>query len=112
MLVLFAAAITAMFSIDLPRVGNRGEFYILMLCSTLGMMLMASSADIVMLYLSIETTSIPLYVLAGFLIRDDKSTESGFKYLLFGALTSAIMLYGFSLLYGFTGTQIFMFFRR
>jgi NADH-quinone oxidoreductase subunit N len=57
-----------------------------------------------MLYLAIETTSIPLYILAGFMIQDDKSTESGFKYLLFGAMTSAIMLYGFSLLYGFTGT--------
>jgi len=104
MLFLFAAAMTAMFSMDLPRLGNRGEFYVLMLASTLGMMLMASSADLIMLYLAIETTSIPLYVLAGFLTQDDKSTESGFKYLLFGAMTSAIMLYGFSLLYGFAGT--------
>jgi NADH-quinone oxidoreductase subunit N len=109
MLVLFAAAITAIFSIDSPRIGARGEFYLLMLASTLGMMLMASSADLVMLYLAIETTSIPLYVLAGFLIQDDKSTESGFKYLLFGAMTSAVMLYGFSLLYGFTGyTNIYV----
>ena len=103
MLFLFAAALTSIFSIDLPRIGNRGEYYLLMLASTMGMMFMAMSMDIVMLYLAIETTSIPLYVLAGFLIRDDKSTESGFKYLLFGAMTSAIMLYGFSLLYGFTG---------
>ncbi len=57
-----------------------------------------------MLYLAIETTSIPLYILAGFLTGDDKSTESGFKYLLFGALTSAVLLYGFSLIYGFAGT--------
>jgi NADH-quinone oxidoreductase subunit N len=64
---------------------------------------MASSADIIMLYLAIETTSIPMYILAGFITRDDKSTESGFKYLLFGAAASTIMLYGFSLLYGFTG---------
>jgi NADH-quinone oxidoreductase subunit N len=70
----------------------------------MGMCLMASSADLVMLYLAIETTSIPLYVLAGFLVDDKASTEAGFKYLLFGALTSAIMLYGFSLLFGFTGT--------
>ena len=104
MLFLFAAAMTALFSMDLPRLGNRGEFYLLMLSSTLGMMLMAASADLIMLYLAIETTSIPLYILAGFLIRDDKSTESGFKYLLFGAMTSAVMLYGFTLLYGFTGT--------
>ncbi len=68
------------------------------------MNLMAASADLVMLYLAIETTSIPLYVLSGFMLADEKSTEAGFKYLLFGALTSTIMLYGFSLLFGFTGT--------
>jgi NADH-quinone oxidoreductase subunit N len=68
------------------------------------MNLMASSADLVMLYLAIETTSIPLYVLSGFMLADAKSTEAGFKYLLFGALTSTVMLYGFSLLFGFTGT--------
>jgi NADH-quinone oxidoreductase subunit N len=68
------------------------------------MNLMATSADLVMLYLAIETTSIPLYVLAGFMLGDAKSTEAGFKYLLFGALTSTIMLYGFSLVFGFTGT--------
>ncbi len=101
---LFAAAATSLLSMDLAQVGKRGEYYLLLLASTLGMMLMGSAADLVMLYLAIETTSIPLYVLAGFLTRDDKSTEAGFKYLLFGAMTSAVMLYGFSLLYGFTGS--------
>jgi NADH-quinone oxidoreductase subunit N len=86
------------------KINRRGEAYVLLLASLLGMNLMATSANLVMLYLAIETTSIPLYVLAGFLRSDEKSTESGFKYLLFGALTSAVMLYGFSLLYGFTGT--------
>jgi NADH-quinone oxidoreductase subunit N len=104
MLFLFGAAITALFAIDQEQLGKRGDFYLLLLASTIGMSLMASAGDLVMLYLSIETTSIPLYVLAGFMTRDPKSTESGFKYLLFGAMTSAIMLYGFSLLYGFTGT--------
>ncbi|MFZ2095678.1 MAG: NADH-quinone oxidoreductase subunit N [Anaerolineales bacterium] len=103
LLFMFAAAITALFAMDMEGVGRKGEFYVLMLISTLGMSLMASAADIIMLYLAIETTSIPLYILAGFMTRDDKSTESGFKYLLFGAATSTIMLYGFSLLYGFTG---------
>lgn len=103
MLFLFAAAITCLFSIDVDRLGSRGEFYILLLSSTIGMCFMASAGDLVMLYLAIETTSIPLYVMAGFMTRDPKSTESGFKYLLFGALTSTIMLYGFSLLYGFSG---------
>ena len=86
------------------RIGERGEFYLLLLAATLGMSLMASSADLIMLYVAIETTSIPLYILAGFLVLDKKSTESGFKYFLFGAMTSTIMLYGFSLLFGFTGT--------
>ena len=80
------------------------SFILLLIVSTLGMRLMASSADLIMLYLAIETTSIPLYVLAGFVYDDQKSVEAGIKYLLFGAMTSAVMLYGFSLLYGFTGT--------
>lgn len=102
-LFVFGAAITALFAMDMPGLGRRGEFYILMMASTFGMMLMASAADMVMLFLAIETTTIPLYILAGFFYRDDKSTESGFKYLLFGAMTSAITMYGFSLLYGFSG---------
>jgi NADH-quinone oxidoreductase subunit N len=104
MLFLLGAAVTALLLMDHDQVGRRGEAYLLLLASTLGMCLMASAADLVMLYLAIETTSIPLYVLAGFMLADDASTEAGFKYLLYGALTSAIMLYGFSLLYGFAGT--------
>jgi len=104
MLFLVGGAATALFLMDMEKVNRRGEAYVLLLASLLGMNLMAASANLIMLYLAIETTSIPLYVLAGFLRSDDKSTEAGFKYLLFGALTSAIMLYGFSLLYGFTGT--------
>lgn len=104
LLFLFSAAITCLFVMDFDRLGGRGEFYLLLLVSTLGMNFMASAADLIILFLAIETTSIPLYLLAGFITRDDKSTEAGFKYLLFGALTSAVMLYGFSLLYGFAGT--------
>jgi NADH-quinone oxidoreductase subunit N len=88
---------------DADQINRRAESYLLLVAATLGMCLMASAADLIMLYLAIETTSIPLYVLAGFLKDDDKSTESGFKYLLFGALTSTVLLYGFSLIYGFTG---------
>ena len=104
MLFIFGAGITSLFAMDFKELGSRGEFYLLLITATIGMTFMASAADLVMLYLAIESTSIPLYILAGFFIRDDKSTESGFKYLLFGAMTSAIMLYGFSLLYGFSGT--------
>jgi len=104
MMFIFGAAVTALFMMDHEVLGKRGESFILLLAATLGMNLMAASADLVMLYLAIETTSIPLYVLAGFMLADKQSNEAGFKYLLFGAMTSAIMLYGFSLLFGFSGT--------
>src|SRR6266542_2167604 len=104
MLFMFAGAATALLLMDNEKIGHRGEAYLLLLSSLLGMDLMAASADLVMLYLAIETTSIPLYVLSGFMLADEKSTEAGFKYLLFGAMTSTVMLYGFSLLFGFAGT--------
>lgn len=101
---LLGASLTALFSLGQSDLHEHGEYYGLMLVSTLGMSLMASATDLILLYLAIETTAIPLYVLAGFRFRDDKSVEAGIKYLLFGAMTSAVMLYGFSLLYGFSGT--------
>jgi NADH-quinone oxidoreductase subunit N len=104
LLFMFAGAATALLLMDNEKVGHRGEGYLLLLASLLGMNLMAASADLVMLYLAIETTSIPLYILSGFMLADERSTEAGFKYLLFGAMSSAIMLYGFSLLFGFAGT--------
>jgi NADH-quinone oxidoreductase subunit N len=103
LIFLSGAALTALFAADSPTLGKRGEFYALLLLSTLGMSLMSAAYDLMMIYLAIETTSIPLYVLAGFLREDQKSPEAGIKYLLFGAMTSAVMLFGFSLLYGFTG---------
>ena len=104
MLFMFAAAVTSLLLMDNEKAGRRGESYLLLLASLLGMNLMAASSDLIMLYLSIETTSIPLYILSGFIVGDDKSTEAGFKYLVFGVLTSTIMLYGFSLVFGFSGT--------
>lgn len=103
LIFLAGAAVTALFAMD-SLVLQKGEFYFLVLASTLGMSLLAASADLIMVFLALETTSIPLYVLAGFMKRDAKSTESGFKYLLFGALTTSVLLYGLSLLYGFAGT--------
>lgn len=104
LLFLVGAALTALFIMDQEPEGRQGEFYALMLVATLGMNFMASAADLIMLYLAIETTSLPLYILAGFSTRDARSTEAGIKYFLFGALTAAVMLYGFSLLFGFAGT--------
>lgn len=101
---LFGAAITALFAMDFHTISKRGEFYILMLASTIGMMLLAAAADLIMVYVAFETISIPMYILAGFFTREEKSTEAGFKYFLFGAMASAIMVYGLSLLYGYSGT--------
>ncbi|OGO41430.1 MAG: NADH-quinone oxidoreductase subunit N, partial [Chloroflexi bacterium RBG_16_58_8] len=84
----------------------QGEYYALILLATLGMMLMAATADLISLYISLELTSISLYVLVGFL-KDRKSTEASLKYLLLGAIASAVLLYGMALVFGFTGqTQL------
>jgi len=84
----------------------QGEYYALVLLSTLGMMLMAATADLISIYISLELTSISLYALVGFL-KDKKSTEASLKYLLLGAIASAVLLYGMALIFGFTGkTQL------
>ncbi len=80
----------------------QGEYYALVLLSTLGMMLMAGAANLISLYISLELTSISLYALVGFL-KDGKSTEASLKYLLLGAISSAVLLYGMALIFGFTG---------
>ena len=87
LIFLFGATITALFAVDNEGLCQKGEFYMLMLASTLGMSLMASAADLITLFLAIETTSIPLYVLAGFVLRASHSVKAGIEYVLFGALT-------------------------
>lgn len=82
----------------------RGEYYALVLLSTLGAMFMGSSADLLMVFLGLETLSIPLYILATFFRRSSSSQEAGLKYFLLGAFSSALFLYGIALLYGATGT--------
>ncbi len=103
LLFLLGAAITVLVSMEHARTVT-GEYLALVLIATLGMSLMASSANLIMLYLAIETTSLPLYLLAGYYVENQKSVESGIKYMLYGAVTSAVMLYGFSLLFGLSGT--------
>ena len=83
---------------------NFGEYYALALFATLGMMLMASAADIIVLYLGLELMALSTYVLAGFIRYDMRSNEAAIKYLLLGAFASAILLYGTSMIYGLTGT--------
>jgi len=85
------------------RTPFRGEFYALTLLAGLSLMLLSSATNLVMIYLSLEFLSITSYILTAFLRQDDRSTEAAMKYLLYGAVASGTMLYGFSLLYGVTG---------
>ncbi|MFC1925570.1 NADH-quinone oxidoreductase subunit N [Chloroflexota bacterium] len=80
----------------------QGEYYALLLLSVMGMMFMASSRDLIAIYISLETTSISLYALTAFL-RNRKSSEAGLKYLILGAIASCILLFGMALTFGVTG---------
>jgi NADH-quinone oxidoreductase subunit N len=84
----------------------QGEYYALILLSTLGMMLMAAATDLIALYVALELASISLYILVGFL-KTKQSTESALKYMLLGAISSGVLLYGMAFVFGVTGqTQL------
>jgi NADH-quinone oxidoreductase subunit N len=83
-----------------------GEYYFLLLSSILGMTIMASSRDLISIFVALETLSIPAYMLATWRKRDDKSNEGGLKYYLMGVFATAIMLYGMSLIFGVTGSTV------
>ena len=86
---------------------NKVEYPILILSSVLGMLVMISSNELITFYIGLELQSLSLYVLASFNRDDAKSTESGLKYFILSALSSGLLLYGCSLIYGFTGTTNF-----
>lgn len=85
----------------------RAEFPLLVMFAALGMGMMVSAADMLTLYIGLELNSLAAYVMAAFLRTDDRSAESGLKYFVLGSLASGILLFGMSLLYGFTGTTGF-----
>lgn len=98
-------AIGSSFGITTNKIVNhRGEFYGLILLSTLGMMFLASSNELLSLYIGLELTTIPLFVLAAFFKDNKLSVEAGIKYFIIGAFSSALLLYGISFLYGMSGT--------
>jgi NADH-quinone oxidoreductase subunit N len=81
-----------------------GEYHFLVLCATLGMMVMAGAVDLIAGFVGLETMAASFYILAGFIKPNPRSNEAGLKYFLLGAFSLAILLYGMSLLYGVTGT--------
>lgn len=105
---LLAAMLSIIASIDFVelRLKNKGEFYALVLLATVGMMFLAGAGELITLYVSLELATIPLYVLAAFMKKDQMSTEAGIKYVIIGGASSAILLFGFSILYGLTGTTM------
>jgi NADH-quinone oxidoreductase subunit N len=103
-LVIAAFIILSSYSYVEKYVRAEGEFYTLLLFSVTGMMFLASTSELLTIYISLELTSFPLYVMAGLLRTSERSAEAAVKYVLLGAMSSAILLYGFALLYGLTGT--------
>ena len=108
LLFLVIAGLVILASVDYVSKFKRfqGEYYALVLLAALGMMLMAATTDLISIYIALELASISLYALVGFL-KDPKSTEASLKYLLLGAVASAVLLFGMAFVFGFTGaTQL------
>ncbi|MCB1472650.1 MAG: NADH-quinone oxidoreductase subunit NuoN [Rhodobiaceae bacterium] len=105
-LILIGSGVALIMSIDWMRSANmdRFEYPVLIVLATLGMLIMASAGDLIALYLGLELQSLSLYVLASIQRDSTRSTEAGLKYFALGALSSGMLLYGSSLIYGFTGT--------
>ncbi len=105
LIYLASAAVLVVTPRFFERVGAyRGEYPVLMLFNAVGMGMMVSATDLMTLYIGLEMSSLASYVLASFLREDDRSAEAGLKYFVLGALASGIILYGVSLVYGFTGS--------
>jgi NADH-quinone oxidoreductase subunit N len=103
---LIAAAITVLLSVKYLEVegASPGEYYFLVLCATLGMMVMAGGIDLITTFIGLETMAVSFYILAGFIKPSQRSNEAAVKYFLLGAFSLGILLYGMSLMYGLSGT--------
>jgi NADH-quinone oxidoreductase subunit N len=103
---LIAAAITVLMSTKYLEVegASPGDYYFLILCATLGMMIMAGGIDLVTILVGLETMAVSFYILAGFIKPSQRSNEAAVKYFLLGAFSLGILLYGMSLMYGLSGT--------
>jgi NADH-quinone oxidoreductase subunit N len=108
-LALIGSAVTLVLATEFLADEKRRifEYSILVMLSTVGMMVLISAGDLIMLYLGLELMSLALYVVAASNRDNAKSTEAGLKYFVLGALSSGMLLYGASLIYGFTGTVSF-----
>jgi NADH-quinone oxidoreductase subunit N len=101
---LIVAYVSLLVAVDYISDGDyyQGEFYFLMLTSVLGMLIMASARDLISIFVALETITIPTFILAGWRKHDEGSNEAAIKYFLIGVLSTAVMLYGMSIIYGET----------
>src|SRR5438309_134466 len=104
-LFLISTALVILLSVKYLEIEREqeGEYYALLLFACVGMMLMASGVDLIVMFLGLETMALSFYVLTGFLRREKRSNEAALKYVLLGAFSSGILAYGFSILYGLSG---------
>jgi NADH-quinone oxidoreductase subunit N len=109
LVILLGAVLSILLSMDYIRVHGleQGEYYVLVLASVSGMIMMATASDLIIVFLGLELLSLPLYILAAFQRENGASLEAGLKYFLLGAFSSAFLLYGIALIYGATGTTQF-----
>ena len=103
---LVAAGLTVLMSVHYLEIegASAGEYYFLILCATLGMMIMAGGIDLITIFIGLETMAVSFYILAGFIKPSQRSNEAAVKYFLLGAFSLGILLYGMSLMYGLSGT--------
>ncbi len=110
LVILLGAALSILLAIDFIRAHrvDQGEYYVLVLFAVVGMILMATATDLIVIFLALELLSLPLYILAAFKRADARSLEAGLKYFLLGAFSSAFFLYGIAFIFGGTGTTNLM----
>ena len=105
---LVALILTSLLAMDISYL-QRSEFYALLISAAIGFSLMGASADLIMVYVSLELASVSSYVLAGFATQQKFSSEAGMKYFVYGAFATGVMLYGLSMIFGVTGeTNIYV----
>ncbi len=108
LLIVFASILVVLFSVTSVEIKNsldrHGEYYALIFGMILGMMFMASASDLIVIYISLELVSLSSYVLAGFTKQSLRNSEASLKYVIYGGISSGIMLFGISIIYGITGS--------
>jgi NADH-quinone oxidoreductase subunit N len=108
LVIVLSAILVVVFSLSLAELNSAGrrlgEYYYLIIALTLGMVLMAGASNLLMMYLALELSSLSSYLLSGYTKEAPDSSEASLKYVIFGALSSGLMIYGISILYGITGS--------